>query len=313
MLFRARPKGKLTVRVEYTTAINFSLQIAIPELKISQAIALNESASLDLAPGRYTVVLKGLLGDPSYRGEYSAFATAYGSFERRQPIEIRAGEETLCILELPRPALPVTVHVLSDGNPVFGAEVLIREADANFRVTRPPEGARFDLEEGSYPVVVNYQGQLLKDVIQVSERQTRFVVDLSRQVVLGPAKVVVRYLDGRMIKGETEDFTPGVEEFTVVSPYGDRTVVRGTEGMKAVLFVKLLEGNRSYKSQQDFAIASQFGRRTIVQFKDGEEMRGYALPGHTDEPNFFLFPVDPKSNNAKVYVIREAVTFIGTA
>jgi hypothetical protein len=313
MLFRSRPKGKLTVRVEYTTAINFSLQIAIPELKITQPIALNENASLDLAPGRYTVVLKGLMGDPSYRGDYSAFSTAYGSFERRQPVEVRAGEETVCVLELPRPALPVTVHVLAHGNPVFGAEVLIREADANFRVTRPPEGARFDLEEGCYPVVVNYRGQLLKDVIQVHEGQTRFVVDLSRQVVLGPAKVVVRYLDGRMVKGKTEDFTPGKDEFTVVSPYGDRTVVGGTEGMKAVLFVKLLEGNRSYKAQQDFAIASQFGRRTIVQFKDGEEMRGYVLPGHTDEENFFLFPVDPKSNNAKVYVIREAVSFLGTA
>jgi len=257
-------------------------------------------------------VLMGLMGDPSYRGGYSAFATAYGSFERRQPVEVRAGAETLCVLELPRPALSVTVQVLAAGTPVFGAEVLIREADANFRVTRPPDGARFDLGEGSYPVVVSYRGALLKDVIRVHERQTRFAVDLSRQGVVGPARVVVRYLDGRMLKGETEDFTPGASEFTVRGLYAARTVVRGYAGIKAVMFVKLLEGNRAYTAQQDFAIASQFGRRTIVRFRDGEEMRGYTLPGQCEAGSFFLFPVDPKSNNEKVYVIREATTLVRT-
>jgi len=48
-----------------------------------------------------------------------------------------------------------------------------------------------------------------------------------------------------------------------------------------------------------------------VIFNDREELRGYTLPGHTEHAWFFLFPVDPESNNAKVYVLREATKEIG--
>ncbi len=162
-------------------------------------------------------------------------------------------------------------------------------------MTRPSEGVRFDLEEGSYPVVVSHRGELLKDVIHVRPGQARFVLDLARQVVLGPSRVVVRYLDGTIVRGVTEDFTPGGEQFTVRTPDGERKAIRGYAGIKAILFVKTLEGNRAYQDQQDFAIASQFGRRTIVRFTDGEEMRGYTLPGHADTRHFSCFRWIPRA------------------
>ena len=76
--------------------------------------------------------------------------------------------------------------------------------------------------------------------------------------------------------------------------------------MKAAFFVKTLDGNPQYKAHKDFSLARQFGRRTTVVFRDGEVQNGYTLPEHSVYPCFFLFPVDPSSNNDKVYVIREA-------
>lgn len=82
------------------------------------------------------------------------------------------------------------------------------------------------------------------------------------------------------------------------------------EDLKAVFFVKSYEGNREYDERKDFAVASQFGRKTIVQFFDKEELWGYTLPGHTDREAFFLFPVDPDTNNTKVYVVKSALAEI---
>jgi hypothetical protein len=261
----------------------------------------------DVPPGKYTVVLKGLLGDPTYTGSYdSGFRGGYGTFERQQIVDVGPGRLTPCAFDLPGEVYPVTIQVVSGGKSVPSAEVLIREVDPNFRPTRGEEGVLFYLEPGTYTVVVAQGNVLVKDMIHVSERETAFAVDISRQVSVRPSPVVVRYQDGSRLKGITEDFMVGEPRFTVQQETGERVSVDDFSAIKAIFFVKSLVGNSQYDEQKDFSIASQFGRKTVVVFNDGEELRGYTLPGHTAHPWFFLFPVDPESNNAKVYVLREA-------
>jgi hypothetical protein len=302
--------GKLRVMVDYHPRHNFSLEVTIRELGLRVPITF-EGKIFDLPEGRYTVALKGLMSDPDYGGAYHhVYKDVYGWFERKKKVEVREDQEATCAFELPGEQLPVRIHVVAADAPIVGAEVLIKEVDPNFRATRMHAGAAFFLKPGSYSVVVAHENALMKETIHVTDRETEFIMDISRQVALRPRLVVVRYRDGRMVKGITEDFTPATPKFTVMQGDMHRHTIEDFAEIKAVFFVKSLEGNPLYDEQKDFAVASQFGRKTVVVFRDKEELFGYTLAGHAQHPQFFLFPVDPKSNNAKVYVVREAVSEI---
>ena len=308
--FPRKRMGKLTVRVDYSTQKNFSMMLTIRELKLTEPITL-EGKAFEVPAGSYTLALRGLMHDPGYKGSYHAvYKGVYGWFERSQRIDVQPDQNALCTFVLPKDELLVRIRVVSAGEPIVGAEVLIREVDPSFRPTRPNEGAVFFLEPGSYGVVVSYGNALMKEVIHVAPRATEFVMDISKQMTLRPSLVVVRYRDGRLVKGTTQAFAPGMSRFIVTREDGEPVLIEGFAGVKAIFFVRSLVGDRLYDEQKDFGVASQFGRKTVVVFSDGEELWGYTLPGHTDHPQFFLFPADPISNNAKVYVIRDGVADI---
>lgn len=122
--------------------------------------------------------------------------------------------------------------------------------------------------------------------------------------------VVVRYRDGRVARGTTSDFKPNAESFTlaVEGPSGiPRDVRVSLEKVKAVFFVKSLEGNRDYKERKLRTPANPMGRKLLVTFHDGESMRGTTLGVNLNMPGFLLFPADPESNNKRIFVIKSAV------
>ncbi len=302
----AESRGTLVVQMDYHTEFTFYMTVSIPELRLTEEINFT-GKRLQVPPGTYTVILKGLMGDPRYAGpKYAAFGTAYGSFERKQIVDVRAGKEAVCRFTFMGDVEHVTVRVVVNGEPVTGAEILVEGAEKAFMVIRDPKGILFHLQRRRYPVVVSYRDILVKDTIPVGEGETEFVIDLTSQITLRPQLVVVRYLDGRMVKGTTDDFDMGNLPFTIRQPDGAIVRFDDLAGVKAAFFVKRLEGNPQYKAHKDFTLARQFGRRTLVLFRDGEIQKGYTLPEHCEYPYFFLFPVDPNSNNDKVYIIREA-------
>jgi hypothetical protein len=310
-LLSQQKKGRLKIQVDYDPRYSFYIMATIQELKLSAPITF-EGKTFEISPGRYTLSLKGFMGDPAYQGTYGAgFKDAYGSFDRRQQVEVRANEETVCLFQFAKPVVEVRIVAVENGEPLMGADVLIQDVDPNFRATRGSDGVLFHLEPGSHPVMVVTHGtHMFKDVLRVGEEDMTVFVDTTLQMALHPAMVVVRYLDGRMLKGETDDFYPGATALTVTQPFGESVHLADFTGVKGIFFVKTLEGNRNYKAKNDFAIASQFGRRTVVKYADGETMRGFTLPGKIADPFFFLFPVDPRANNAKVYVVRAATADI---
>ncbi|MGE0592300.1 MAG: hypothetical protein AB7G23_11385 [Vicinamibacterales bacterium] len=123
------------------------------------------------------------------------------------------------------------------------------------------------------------------------------------------AKVVARYVDGRMTKGFAQNFDPTRDAFALTphdaSDAPQSRQVRVSE-LKALFFVKDFDGEPDYSERREFLKAAA-GRRIRVRFTDGEELVGTSLTYHPSRTGFFLFPGDPFSNNEKVFVVALAV------
>jgi len=126
--------------------------------------------------------------------------------------------------------------------------------------------------------------------------------------------VVARYADGRLCKGTTRDFAPNRPEFHVHPEGNERSPVTiALAALKAVFFVKSLVGRKEHVEEMDLANARGQGRRVMVTFKDGEMMAGFTVGYAADRPGFFLIPVDPTSNNMRVFVVNAAVARVDFA
>ncbi|MEE9219350.1 MAG: hypothetical protein V3U98_09830 [Acidobacteriota bacterium] len=115
-------------------------------------------------------------------------------------------------------------------------------------------------------------------------------------------KVVIHYLDGRLLRGRSKFFFRGQENVRVVNLRG-RTVCVPLEEVKAIFFVQRLRGRKDYHEIKRFTAASpQFGRQIEIQFLDGEVLKGRTLDYKPEERGFYLKPSDPASNNEMVFV-----------
>lgn len=127
----------------------------------------------------------------------------------------------------------------------------------------------------------------------------------------GPAKIVVRYRNGSMLKGYAQDFAPGAQYFHVRAEGGKtsepltRVIM---QELKAVFFVRDFVGNGGYKEQKSFVPGKPLsGRKVEVTFQDGEILVGTTTGYDPTRPGFFLFPADDRSNNVRMYIVAKAV------
>jgi len=123
-------------------------------------------------------------------------------------------------------------------------------------------------------------------------------------------KVVVRFADGRLLKGTAADFFPGKDIFHV-SPVGDPqgagTVAVRVAELKAVFFVKDFAGDPDYSEHQEAdPLRPALGRGIKVVFNDGEVVVGTTTGYQPTRPGFFVEPADPGSNNERCYVVAAA-------
>jgi hypothetical protein len=86
-------------------------------------------------------------------------------------------------------------------------------------------------------------------------------------------KVVVRFSDGRVLKGTTEDFFPNRPGFHL-RPLGESEVLDiRCKDLKAVFFVKDFAGDPQRKEARGFEQATtdiSRGKKIAIRFKDGE-------------------------------------------
>ena len=142
---------------------------------------------------------------------------------------------------------------------------------------------------------------------------------MSDSIEKNGAHVVVHYRGGRLLKGYTQDFAPGKETFTLVSEQkrdqGHTHQVRVAD-LKAVFFVRALQGNMFYREKKKFREVNMSHLRGIgmrLHFKDGEVIRGSSLDYAIGKEAFFVTPVDPESNNERIYVVADALLDIKVA
>lgn len=129
-------------------------------------------------------------------------------------------------------------------------------------------------------------------------------------------KAILRFLDGRILKGLIKDFTLADEHVFIEDESSETQKIKLRE-LKAIFFVKRFEGNREYREKKSFAGVRRAGKRLFIRFKDGEQMTGF-LEGDTPwdkgffldskkNSGFFLRPVDEDSNNIKVFVVTSSL------
>jgi hypothetical protein len=122
-------------------------------------------------------------------------------------------------------------------------------------------------------------------------------------------RVVAHFLDGRLLKGTTQDFFPNRASFHLQPVDGGPTVEVRCKSLKALFFVKDYAGNASRRDLRGFLAApgeTAQGKKMAVRFKDGELLCGYSLSYLPDREGFFMFPADGGSNNLRIYVLATA-------
>jgi len=130
-------------------------------------------------------------------------------------------------------------------------------------------------------------------------------------------KIVVRYQDGRVSKGYTNNFMPNKDFFHLVpldAPAGSKPLEVNVNILKAVFFVKDFTGDSKFQEKKTFDTAKPVvGKKIKVVFLDGEELIGTTQGYQPGRPGFFVFPVDPQSNQDRAFVFTAAtreVSFI---
>jgi hypothetical protein len=129
-------------------------------------------------------------------------------------------------------------------------------------------------------------------------------------------KVILRFLDRRIIKGYIGEFSPSNNHISVADERLNEQNIQLNE-LKAIFYVKSFEGNKHYSEKKSFTKTSQKGNRILVRFKDGERLTGY-LEGdvpwqrgfflESKKGGFFVIPSDDQTNNIKVFVVSTSVT-----
>jgi hypothetical protein len=124
-------------------------------------------------------------------------------------------------------------------------------------------------------------------------------------------KIIVRFQDGRILKGTTVDFMPNKYLFHIMpldAPPGQKPQEITVRELKAVFFVRDYDGNAQYKERKEFSHdRPAAGRKIKVVFKDEELLVGTTQGYQPDRPGFFVFPADTQSNNERCYVVSSAV------
>ncbi|MEK6681724.1 MAG: hypothetical protein AABY79_07135 [Nitrospirota bacterium] len=124
--------------------------------------------------------------------------------------------------------------------------------------------------------------------------------------------VVVHFKDGNITKGYLKKFAFYRDEFILlevdkknkIKSKGEKSI--DVANIKAIFFVRDLEGNKDYQERLDMA-REGFGDRVEVTFDDGEHIVGYAKDHSAKQNGFILYPADSNSNNYIVGVFHSSI------
>ena len=129
-------------------------------------------------------------------------------------------------------------------------------------------------------------------------------------------KVVVKFKDGKILKGWTTNISPNKEVFYLYKheefrEQEEKDVVEvKLSSLRAVFFVKSHKGNKDYKKVRTFKGQPKITpsqRKIIVTCNDDEKIYGTTLGYNPNKKGFFVYPIDPKDNNERIFIIQESI------
>jgi hypothetical protein len=123
-------------------------------------------------------------------------------------------------------------------------------------------------------------------------------------------KVVARYASGKITKGYTLDFFPTKDRFhvTPIDKPSETPIEVIVSQLKGVFLVRDFNGNPQYVERKEYIERENaYGTLLEVTFVDGEVLVGSSMGFDLKRKGFFISPVDPKSNNLRVFVICSAL------
>ena len=122
-------------------------------------------------------------------------------------------------------------------------------------------------------------------------------------------KVVAHFRDGRTQRGFTQDFRPDADSFHLLpSEGGGIPTTIHLNDLKALFYVRDYGAmRRQVERAKRFGGSPPRGQKTIVEFKDGETIWGFAEEYAADSRGFFFVPADPQENNTRIFIVNSSV------
>ena len=119
------------------------------------------------------------------------------------------------------------------------------------------------------------------------------------------SKVVVGFLTGARNNGYVSDFSSIDDSFNLLpqkNPLKGRPIKVALKDLKAVFFVWEFTGKPESHESPHSGVPGD--AKTIeVTFTDGERIVGSPEEYNSQRIGFFMFPVDPKGNNIRIFVV----------
>jgi hypothetical protein len=130
-----------------------------------------------------------------------------------------------------------------------------------------------------------------------------------QELPVGWHRLVVRYVDGQLLRGYSNDFHPDRAHLHLspaVECAADERLLVPLARLKAVFFVKTLQGDPDRVDANTFDHNPR-ARKVEVTFRDGEVMMGSTLNYKPNGHGFFLQPASSRSNNLRTYVVTPSI------
>ena len=118
-------------------------------------------------------------------------------------------------------------------------------------------------------------------------------------------KVIARFLDGRVVRGYTNDFHATKLHLHLTEDAASGSQFVQIAQLKALFFVREFDGDAGRVERKEFD-GRAYGRKVEVTFSDGEVLLGTTMGFKSPQHPFFVQPADAASNNLRVFVTPTA-------
>jgi hypothetical protein len=134
-------------------------------------------------------------------------------------------------------------------------------------------------------------------------------------------RIVIATMDGRRERGFIYSFSPNATSFHLHPTEGAaKSYAKLVElkDCKALFFVRSHEGSRAYREEvrkggfAEAKVRGVRGHRMKITFADGEELSASCENYNPLRLGFFAFPLDPRSNNLRIFVVNANVRQVVT-